>query len=169
MAGIFGLLMSGAGVLKDQYFNLTSLLLPGNGTNGAQNNTFLDSSTNNFTITRNGDTTQGTFSPFSQTGWSLFGNSTQQGISTSTSSDFTFGTDDWSVECWFYRTGNGPQPSFIETLFDMRNADIQNNGIVLGTRSDGSIYAYDSGLLTATGVFSSNTWTHVVYTRQSGA
>jgi hypothetical protein len=38
--------------------------LPGNGTNGAQNNTFLDSSTNNFTITRNGNATQGTFSPY---------------------------------------------------------------------------------------------------------
>jgi len=73
MAGIFGLLMSGAGVIKDQYFNLTSLLLPGNGTNGATNNSFVDSSTANsgtgWPITRNGDTTQGTFSPFSQTGW----------------------------------------------------------------------------------------------------
>jgi hypothetical protein len=51
--------------LPDDDFNLTTLLLPGNGTNGAQNNTFIDSSTNNFTITRNGNTTQGTFSPFS--------------------------------------------------------------------------------------------------------
>jgi hypothetical protein len=61
-----------AGVVTDAYFNLVTLLLPGNGTNGAQNNTFLDSSTNNFTITRNGNTTQGTFSPFSQTGWSVY-------------------------------------------------------------------------------------------------
>lgn len=74
MAGILGLLMSGAGLIKDQYFNLTTLLLPGNGTNGAQNNTFLDSSSNNFTITRNGNTTQGTFSPFSQTGWGNYFN-----------------------------------------------------------------------------------------------
>ena len=56
---------SAATVEPDSYFNLVSLLLPGNGTNGAQNNTFLDSSTNNFTVTRNGNTTQGTFSPFS--------------------------------------------------------------------------------------------------------
>ena len=53
-----------ASATTDEYFNLVSLLLPGNGTNGAQNNTFLDSSTNNFAITRNGNTTQGTFSPF---------------------------------------------------------------------------------------------------------
>ena len=50
----------------DPYFQYNSILLPGQGTNGAQNNTFLDSSTNNFTITRNGNTTQGTFTPFSQ-------------------------------------------------------------------------------------------------------
>ncbi len=31
----------------DPYFEYVSMLLPGNGTNGAQNNTFLDSSTNN--------------------------------------------------------------------------------------------------------------------------
>jgi hypothetical protein len=61
-----------ASVVTDAYFNLVTLLLPGNGTNGAQNNTFLDSSTNNFTITRNGNTTQGTFSPFSQTGWGVY-------------------------------------------------------------------------------------------------
>jgi hypothetical protein len=49
----------------DPNFNQTVLLLHGDGTNGAQNNTFLDSSSNTFTITRNGNTTQGTFSPFS--------------------------------------------------------------------------------------------------------
>jgi len=48
---------------NDPYFMYNSLLLPGNGTNLAQNNTFLDGSTNNFAITRHGNTTQGTFSP----------------------------------------------------------------------------------------------------------
>ena len=70
MTGILLSLLGGkVSVEPDPYFEYTTLLLPGNGTNGAQNNTFLDSSTNNFTITRNGNTTQGTFSPFSQTGW----------------------------------------------------------------------------------------------------
>jgi hypothetical protein len=48
----------------DPNFNQTVLLLDGDGTNGGQNNTFLDSSTNNFSITRNGTPTQGTFNPF---------------------------------------------------------------------------------------------------------
>ena len=50
----------------DPYFEYVSLLLSGEtaAINGAQNNTFQDSSTNNFTITRNGNTTQGSFSPY---------------------------------------------------------------------------------------------------------
>ena len=48
----------------DPYFEYVTLLLHGDGTNGAQNNTFLDSSANAFSITRNGNTTQGSFSPY---------------------------------------------------------------------------------------------------------
>jgi hypothetical protein len=82
-----------AGSAADPYFEYTTLLLPGNGTNGAQNNTFLDGSTNNFTITRNGNTTQGTFSPFSQTGWGNYLGTTSDRLTTATSnSAFSFGT-----------------------------------------------------------------------------
>ena len=102
MAGIFGLLMSGAGVLKDQYFNLTSLLLPGNGTNGKKNNDFVDSSTANsgtgWPITPNGDVTQGTFSPFSQTGWSNYFGSSTSNIVFASDASFGVGTGNFSVE-----------------------------------------------------------------------
>jgi hypothetical protein len=56
------------------YKNTTLLLQADDAANGAQNNTFLDSSSNNFAITRNGNTTQGSFTPFSsQPGaWSVF-------------------------------------------------------------------------------------------------
>ena len=49
---------------SDPYFNYNTLLLKETGTNGQQNNTFVDGSVNNFTITRNGNSTQGTFAPF---------------------------------------------------------------------------------------------------------
>ena len=58
-----------AGAATDPYFNQTILLLNDTGTNGAQNNTFVDSSTNNFTITRNGNTTQGSVNPYQPTGY----------------------------------------------------------------------------------------------------
>lgn len=57
---------------KDTKFNYVSLLLSGDGTNGAQNNTFVDSSSNNFSITRYGTPTQGSFSPYSPLGWAVY-------------------------------------------------------------------------------------------------
>ena len=50
------------------YWPMNTLLVDTTSTNGQQNNTFLDSSTNNFTITRNGNTTQGNFTPFNYGG-----------------------------------------------------------------------------------------------------
>jgi hypothetical protein len=109
MTGILNALIAGvSGAVKDTYFNLVTLLLPGNGTNGATNNSFVDSSTANsgtgWTITRNGDTTQGTFSPFSQTGWGNYlpdqGNNTVN-FTSGASSNFQF-TGDFTIESWVY-------------------------------------------------------------------
>ena len=68
----------------DPQFNYVTMLLHGDGTNGAQNNTFLDSSTNNFTITRNGNTTQGSFSPYGSNWSNYFGGGTNLSLATAT-------------------------------------------------------------------------------------
>ena len=100
--------------IYDPYFNQTTLLLHGNGTNGAGNKTFLDSSPNNFTITRNGNTTQGTFTPtrFSS-GWSNTFNtlgvgSVQQITTSDFVADFNFSSGDFTIECFF-------NPAFLYT------------------------------------------------------
>jgi hypothetical protein len=85
--------------IYDPYFNQTTLMLHGNGTNAAQNNTFLDSSTNNFTITRNGNTTQGTFTPFSQTGWSNY--LTSAGLSVPYAAALQLENTNWTIEAYF--------------------------------------------------------------------
>lgn len=100
-----------SGLVKDQYFNLVSLLLPGNGTNGATNNSFVDSSTANsgtgWPITRNGDVTQGTFSPFSQTGWGVyFPGSTSTWINAPDNAVLELGSNDFTIECWVYATSS---------------------------------------------------------------
>lgn len=115
MSGVLNAVVGagGSSAPTDAYFNNTTLLLHGDGTNGAQNNTFLDSSSNNFTITRNGNTTQGTFSPFSQTGWSNYfaGSGTYLSIPGSTS--FDFGTGDFTIEFWINLSYYTSTSSFI--------------------------------------------------------
>ncbi len=90
-----------AGEEADEDFANTVLLLHGDGTNGAQNNTFLDASTNNFTITRNGNTTQGTFSPFSKPDgrWGAY-TSDRAYLTIPASSDFDLISTDFTVEFW---------------------------------------------------------------------
>jgi len=170
MAGILGLLMSGAGLIKDQYFNLTTLLLPGNGTNGAQNNTFLDSSTNNFTITRNGHTTQGTFSPFSQTGWAgYFASSTstvQQRLTGTLSS--AVGAGNFTIEFGLYLTGYNTTAGFVGIFLD------QPTGLFLYVNDVGRMLFGQRGGSTIIAASSStqiplNTWTWVTLTRSGSA
>ena len=102
-------------------FNLVSLLLHGDGTNGAQNNTFVDSSTNNFTITRTGNVAQGTFSPFSLADgqWSNYFDGTSAYETVATNSVFTYGTNDFTIECWFYlgKIGAQQQQLFQHCMF----------------------------------------------------
>lgn len=156
----FGLTRVGAAI-RDAYFNLTTLLLPGNGTNGAQNNTFLDSSTNNFTITRNGNTTQGTFTPFSQTGWSnYFNGSTDYLTSSHPALNATF-----TIEAWVYRTSGSANQSIV----------FLNSGGVSGVvvYIDGSNYLVCTDGVTGQAAFSNltvpiNAWAHVAVVRSGG-
>jgi hypothetical protein len=97
---------------SDPYFDYTTLLLPGNqpsGVTDTSNNVFKDSSANNFTITRNPASgpnapTQGTFTPFSQTGWGNFFDGTSDYLTLASSADFNIFGGDMTVECWFYST-----------------------------------------------------------------
>ena len=107
---------------SDANFKQVSLLLHGDGTNGAQNNTFLDSSTNNFTVTRNGNTTQGTNTPFSQSAgyWSNYFNGypysiggAAQYIETPASANFTLNAD-FTIDMWINNgSGNSLQNMFV--------------------------------------------------------
>jgi Concanavalin A-like lectin/glucanases superfamily len=96
---------SGWPIASDPYFEYVSLLLTGDGTNGAQNNTFLDSSTNNFTITRNGNTTQGSFSPYGNLWSNYFDGSGDSLKNTSAGTAFQTGTGNFTIEFW----ANTPQ------------------------------------------------------------
>jgi hypothetical protein len=162
MTGMFLALLGGKVTVTDQFFEYTTLLLPGNGTNGAQNNTFLDSSTNNFTITRNGHTTQGTFSPFSQTGWGNYFNGSNY-LQTPSSTSFAFGTGNFTVEGWFF---SDDTTVGARLFYFSDNAD--NVGINYNSTGTIAYYNGSTNAVSGTTPFVRNQWNHVAVVRSSG-
>jgi hypothetical protein len=159
-------IFSGSAVTADPYYEYTTLLLPGNGTNGAQNNTFLDGSTNNFTITRNGNTTQGTFSPFSQTGWGNYFNGSSGYFTTPANAAFAFGTGDFTVEM-FVNTSNLTTGGFVS------HGPAATSGYWAFELQTGSFYWQASGVanilvVSASSYLSNSVWTHLCVSRVSG-
>jgi hypothetical protein len=153
----------------DPYFENVTLLLPGDGTNGAQNNTFLDSSTNNFTITRNGNTTQGTFTPFSKADgrWSNYFDGTGDVIyATESGGAFTFGTGDYEYSAWVFTTDT---TAAQQTIFGRDNTGnvavpyiyIQSTSKLIG------VY-YSSLIASSTTAIEPNRWYYITVSRVSG-
>ena len=143
----------------DPQFNYVTMLLHGDGTNGAQNNTFTDSSTNNFTITRNGNTTQGSFSPYGSN-WSNYFDGSGDYLILSSSADLSPESSDFCIEAWVYITTT---PTSYQTIFSA-----SASGIFFGNLSSST----DFGLRQRTGsdlIVSTppptNTWTHVAVSR----
>lgn len=157
-----------SGLIKDQYFNLVSLLLPGNGTDGKQNRTFLDSSGQNggagWTITPNGNATQGTFSPFSQTGWGAYFDGSNDNVSFASGSQVIPATGDFTIEAWIYPT------SVAAGVYNVIYAQT-NGGASAGRTSfqtDGSNIAFQCAgtyLTSSSGTLTANRWNYVAATR----
>jgi hypothetical protein len=150
--------------MRDQFWPNTTLLLQGNGTNGAQNNTFLDSSANNFTITRNGNTTQGSFTPYEANGyWSNFFDGTGDFLKVDSGNVAQFGTGDFTMEAWvFLISHDGDQSTIIAgginfSIYTQPNLNIDTNGTV-----------NLNGSQSTSNALSLNTWTHVAVSRNSG-
>ena len=147
-------------IITDANFKQVSLLLHGDGTNGAQNNTFLDSSTNNFTVTRNGNTTQGTNTPFSQAAgyWSNYFNGTSDYL-TAPAGSATFGLSDFTIECWFNPSSTTFGWMYIQGI-------VGSLGIAWSlTTSRVSLYCNYGTAITSTSNLSLGTWYNVVVTR----
>ena len=125
------------------------------------NNTFKDSSTNNFTITRTGTPTQGTFTPFSQTGWSGYFNGGSY-LAVPSNAGFAFGTGDFTIEAWVYII------SYAGTcgIFDTRTNGNDAAGVIFYVNASGMLLIYNSAAqVTATTPLLVNIWNHVAVTR----
>ena len=154
-----------AGAATDQHFPNTVLLLNDTGTNGAQNNTFVDSSTNNFTITRNGNATQGSVNPYEPTGyWSGNFSGSSQYLTVSTNSAFTYGFSDFTIECWVFLTTTG----VLQYIIDQRNSGTANAVIPAIYVSASNVLTYfvsNAAQITGTTALVIGTWYHVAVSR----
>lgn len=141
------------------YRNTTLLLQADNAPNAAQNNTFLDSSANAFTITRNGNTTQGTFTPFSATGWGNFFNGTTDFLSLTQVSL----TGDFTIEAWLWFNTGASNPIPVGQLSGPTNKQ------ALAYSSGFQYYQSNGGgNITGTIPLGLNQWIHLAVSRVSG-
>jgi len=147
----------------DAQFNYVTMLLHGDGTNGAQNNTFLDSSTNNFTITRNGNTTQGSFSPYGSN-WSNYFDGSSSFLNW-TGANCNGGT--WTLEAWVFPTSNGGGAYGGRGIISCGDVFL-NMGFDSANKITLRWYTGSSGFsISSTTVLALNTWYHVAVTWQA--
>lgn len=153
----------------DPQFNYVTMLLHGDGTNGAQNNTFVDSSTNNFTITRNGTPTQGSFSPYGDL-WSNYFNGSSY-LTAASNAAFAMGTSDFTLECWYNpapKTALYPLIAGNHTTAWAANAwELCDRHASASTKFIFQAYNYSSStpLLISTTTVVIGVWYHIAVTR----
>ena len=137
----------------------TTLLATATGT--SDNNNITDSSSNNHSITVNGDAHAGTFSPYRSGGYSTYFDGTDRVYLTNDMS-VALGTSEFSMEAWIYRT----------------TTDADENVIVNGPSNDygwglaisgGKIRArfHNTNLISGATTVSPNEWHHVMIARTS--
>jgi len=179
MGGILQTSFGSLQAIKDASFKSTVCLLKTTSTNGANTNSFLDSSTNNFPITTAGNPTQGAFSPFSPTGWSAYFTGTSY-VSVPANSNYDITDGDFTIEFWVnWKKGNG-QASAGMTYFGNFQSSV---GWYVSSTSNGfgAVQSMDFGIYNAGFTTASNsafdyvkmpagTWNHVAIVRSgSGA
>ena len=159
--------------LPDPQFNYVTMLLHGDGTNGAQNNTFLDSSTNNYTITRNGNTTQGSFSPYGSNWSANLPATVISGLQfdrLGTTSSFNFmhnASALWTLEVW---VNLSVLPTSLFPIFSNNDVSSSSIGVTTYINSSGQVVLFItngtagnpvcSNTFTTTAI-STNSWTHI--------
>ena len=154
---------------SDPYYNYTSLLL-----NGETNTStyIVDASTNTFALTVTGAATPNRFSPLWGNGYygNYFDGSTGYFAALS-STQFTFGTNNFTVEGWFYLTGLN---STADGIFQQGTSSFPastTNSVAFATVSTTNFQIYANNINTT---FSPavvpvlNQWYHFAIVRNSG-
>lgn len=163
-----------AAPVTDPYFNYVSLLLHGDGTNGAQNNTFLDSSTNNFTITQPGTNSnaQGTFSPYGAN-WSNYFDGAGDYLQAAYNAAFNLAGGSFTVEAYIYITGlftANQDANRVGCIMDFGPSTTNTGWEFVIDQTNNTILFSVQGVspqIVASYTFAQNAWYHVAVVRNN--
>jgi hypothetical protein len=138
------------------------------------NHTFIDQSGLNNIVTKSGNPSQGSFSPYSPAGWSNYFDGSGDYLTTSSATlmDVTSASQTFTIETWIYPSGintSGPE--------NYRFTSILSKGVVylsFGYTSTGVLrwYTYNGSenyINSPSGTIQNNTWQHVAIVSNSGA
>ena len=182
MAFLAQKLISASGGVQEETdadFNITTSLMHFDGSANGNNNTFSDSSDSGHSLTRNGNLTQGTFTPFSadEGKWSAefpvgeAGNQINPASGLG-SADFALGTGAFTIEAWVFVTGDTYPYSRVWQIGPYFSS---NNSVGLAVHDTDnsnkiSFFAYaatGSGrTCISTNATPENEWFHVAVTRR---
>jgi len=137
------------------------------------NHGFQDSSNNKHLITRVGNPSQGTFSPFSSSAnnWSVFVPETLgEYIQYTSNSNLSFGSGQFSVDAWVYTTGTSTSQGYGSKAFFSQgnNATNQMLAFYMDTTNRSITFGGPGSYNTSyNNVINRNEWTHVAVTRDA--
>jgi hypothetical protein len=150
---------------------------------------FVDNSPQNLTVTRSGDVQVNKWSPFTSlpnytpTSYSGYFDGTGDYLEAPANAAFSFGTGDFTIECWFYIAGNstaaisGSRDAILFSNDDdisgavvdgsvclavLGNTTTTGTGLIFYRRQTSGAYAEE---FIYTGSISQNTWHHVAVTK----
>ena len=146
--------------------------------NGGTNNTFIDSSTNAFTITRTGTATQGSVTPYWPNGqWSnYFAGGASDNLTIANNTAYEMGAGDYTLELWYYALVNAdagltfkgtyttPSSTWSSPGFGIRRSG--NSGFIFYFNTNTTLAAQIAYSATASNP--ENMWHHVAMVVRSG-
>ena len=139
--------------------NYTTALITSEGANLADNNDFVDSSTNSHTITAAGNATQTTFSPYRHGGYSTYFDGSGDYMSIADNANMELGSSSFTVEAYFYQ----PSTSGIQVILSKWAAS--SYPFLFYTNSGTAYFAVNNSLYGSGGTVIANQWNHMAVTR----
>jgi hypothetical protein len=144
----------------------TSLLLTGTGQGMFNNSTFVDQGPNALTVTATGSPMYSGRSPFgnSYPGSINAVSASSQYLTVATNAAFTYGTGNFTIECWAWFSTTGA----AQYLIDQRNSGTATALIptlYLGTDAKVRYYVNGADQITGTTAVSTGTWYHITVCR----